>query len=466
MRSLPDFLFPVRHLSRWLLLSALAPLLLGCSAYSTLQNRPLADAPPEQAYSLTRVAGSPRSGKVSLVLAFSGGGTRAAALAYGVLQELRDTRVVIEGQPRRLLDEIDVISSVSGGSFTAAYFGLHGDGMFKDFERKFLRRDVATELVYGVLSPVFWFSRQGRSDLAVDLYERSVFEGATFADLQRRDGPLIIINATDLGSGVRFSFLQDYFDLLCSDLSSFPVARAVTASSAVPMLFAPVVLENHAGCDNRTQRMLKIAGPPGLNSSPMRQLVAGLNSYARKDERKFIHLVDGGITDNLGLLAFQETVDVAGGARAFMSHVGRNPSPRFAVISVNASTQTGAAIDASALSPTLEQTVNAVTDIQLHRSNTLTQETFARSLKRWAAELSTPAQPVEPYFVSVELARVAEPGQRALLQRIPTTLSLDDLQVDSLLAAGRELLRDNAEFKRFLIDLATTAQLPVVARAP
>lgn len=448
----------VRRLQRWLALGVLGPLLMGCAAYSTLHNRPLADSPPGRTYSLDRVVDNPRSGQVSLVLAFSGGGTRAAALAYGVLQELRDTRVTLDGQSRRLIDEIDVISSVSGGSFTAAYFGLHGDATFKDFEHKFLRRDVATELVHGVLSPLFWFSRQGRSDLAVDLYERSVFEGATYADLLRRDGPLIIINATDLGSGVRFSFLQDYFDLLCSDLSSFPVARAVTASSAVPMLFAPVVLKNHAGCDNLTQRMLKTAGPPGANNSPMGQLVAGLNSYARKDERKFIHLVDGGITDNLGLLAFQETVDVAGGARAFMSQVGRNPSPRFAVISVNASTKTGSAIDASPLSPTLEQTVNAVTDIQLHRSNTLTLETFSRSLKRWATELSTPAQPVEPYFMSVELERVSEPAQRALLQQIPTTLSLDNLQVDSLLAAGRELLRDNPEFKRFLSDLATAAQ--------
>lgn len=442
-------------MKRLFLIGALLPLLVACTAYSTIQNRPVEDAASTSDYSLHRVLENPRSNKVTLVLAFSGGGTRAAALAYGVLQELRDTTVVLDGQSRRLLDEVDVISSVSGGSFTAAYFGLYGDGVFKDFERKFLRRDVATELVAGLVSPLFWFSRQGRSDLAADLYEQSLFQGATFADMQRRDGPLIIINATDLSSGVRFSFLQDYFDLLCSDLSSFPVARAVTASSAVPMLFSPVVLANHAGCDSNAKRALQVARQRPGNSLQLKQLVSGLSSYARKDERKFIHLVDGGITDNLGLLAFQESIDVAGGARAFLDHVGGEAAPRLAVISVNASTNSGAAIDASSFSPTLEQTVNAVADIQLHRSNNATLELFGRSMKRWAAELSTPEQPVAPYFVQIELQAVTEPVQRALLQTIPTTLSLDSLQVDSLITAGRQLLRENPEFLRFLRDLAS-----------
>jgi NTE family protein len=79
-------------------------------------------------------------GDVFLLLAFSGGGTRAAALSYGVLRELRDTRVVVRGQETRLLDEVDVITSVSGGSFTSAYYGLFGDRIFEDYEQRFLRR--------------------------------------------------------------------------------------------------------------------------------------------------------------------------------------------------------------------------------------------------------------------------------------------------------------------------------------
>ena len=74
--------------------------------------------------------------KLLVYLTFSGGGTRAAALSYGVLEELRDTETTISGRKQRLLDEVDVISSVSGGSFTAAYYGLFGDRIFKDFESK------------------------------------------------------------------------------------------------------------------------------------------------------------------------------------------------------------------------------------------------------------------------------------------------------------------------------------------
>ena len=69
-----------------------------------------------------------------LLLTFSGGGTRAAAFSYGVLETLRDTKVTIHGHEGRLLDKVDWISGVSGGSFTAAYYGLFRDRIFQDFE--------------------------------------------------------------------------------------------------------------------------------------------------------------------------------------------------------------------------------------------------------------------------------------------------------------------------------------------
>ena len=50
--------------------------------------------------------------------------------------------MVIDGKKRRLLDEIDGISSVSGGSFTAGYYGLFGDRIFEDFESKFLKKNI------------------------------------------------------------------------------------------------------------------------------------------------------------------------------------------------------------------------------------------------------------------------------------------------------------------------------------
>jgi NTE family protein len=70
---------------------------------------------------------------------------------------------------------------------------------------------------------------------------------ATFADLMgQRDRPFLSINATDVASGARFEFTQDEFDLIGSDLSQFPISRAVAASSAFPVLLTPVVLKNYS----------------------------------------------------------------------------------------------------------------------------------------------------------------------------------------------------------------------------
>ncbi|GAL15929.1 lipoprotein putative [Vibrio astriarenae] len=143
-----------------------------------------------------------------------------------------------------------------------------------------------------------------------------MFDDATFEDMKHPDRPLIMIGASDLARGVRFTFVQEYFDLICSDLSSFPVARAVTASSAVPVLFNPIVLENHDGCHD--SNLLQISTEPSVDDIQSRHTVAGLLSYGEKAERKYIHLVDGGITDNLGVLSFSDLVQAAGGDEDFL----------------------------------------------------------------------------------------------------------------------------------------------------
>ena len=429
-------------------------LLSGCSSYGVISNKPASADESQQPYSIKERSGRGGSGDVALMLAFSGGGTRAAALAYGVLQELRDTTVVIDGQPRRLLDEVDTISSVSGGSFTSAYYGLYGERIFEDFEAAFLRRDVQGTLIHALFNPLEWFRGTGRTELAVKYYEEVVFQGATFADMTRSGGPLVIINASDLGYGVRFSFVQEYFNLLCSDISSFPVARAVTASSAVPVVFNPVVVENYQGCKQTlpgwlTEAQQRVEGDPQLT-----EVVDGLKSYFKKENRQFAHFVDGGITDNLGLRAIYEVIEVAGGAKVFVEKRGRKPPRQLVVISVNASTEVEPEMDKSNKQPSLGETMSAVTSIQLHRYNTATLSLMNNSLKRWAQALSTPAKPVTPHFIQVAFADLPQPKILAYFNLIPTSFDLTDEQVDRLIAAGRGLLRNNPDFQRLLTELA------------
>jgi len=434
-------------------------LLSGCATYGVISNDAVtAESDSPSTYSIKNIASKHSVGEVSLILAFSGGGTRAAALAYGALEELRDTTIIVNGQSRRLLDEVDVISSVSGGSFTSAYYGLNGDRTFKDFEQVFLRNDVDSHLVSGLFSPRRWFSTSGRTEMAIQLYEDHVFHGATFADLERRNGPLILLNASDLGHGVRFSFVQEYFDLLCSNISSFSVARAVTASSSVPVLFNPVVLENHKGCKMDDQALLQAAEQHAADSPQMTQVIQGLESYFDKDNRHYIHLVDGGITDNLGLRAIYEVIEVAGGASAFLKRINRKPVRRFAIISVNASTGADPDLDLSSKQPTLEDTIKAVTRVQLQRYNSATLELIQGSIKRWAGELSTSDKPIKSYFAQVSFKGVKDPEKRQFFNRIPTRFTLTDEEVDELIIAGHELLRNNPEYQRLIADMGASRQ--------
>jgi len=426
----------------------LSTLVTGCASYATISNQQLAETAAVKAYGLRDEKLGSGDRDLSLVLAFSGGGTRAAALSYGVLLGLRNSRVQHHGRAIRLLDEISMISSVSGGSFTSAYYGLHGEQIFDDFETKFLRRDVGSALIDRLLSPRTWFSPKSRSEEAVSIYEDTVFDGATFADLKASGGPLVVINATDLGKGVRFSFIQEYFNLLCSDLASFPIARAVTASSAVPVLFAPVVLENHSGCDVASEAYLQKIDTANLPAQ-VSQVVDGLKTYADKEQRKYIHLVDGGITDNLGLMAIYEMVGVAGGIKSLHQVLSGKPAKNVVLISVNASTHVKHEMELSREEPSLEDTINTMTDVQLHRYNAASVDLMKGALQSWADELSTPEQPITPHFIEISFDSLPKP-QRDYVNAIPTALTLNDEQVDHLIELGQRLLYDNPEFQRFI----------------
>ena len=104
--------------------------------------------------------------------------------------------------------------------------------------------------------------------------------------MNRKGGPLIVINASDLGHGVRFSFVQEYFNLLCSDISTYPVARAVTASSAVPILFNPIVVKNYTDCKSEGEPQWLTDAMERAKGDPQLLLIThGLDSYFIKKDR-------------------------------------------------------------------------------------------------------------------------------------------------------------------------------------
>jgi len=424
----------------------------GCASYGVIHNKPGTDVVEGKPYSLKTWAQADEAADVIFILAFSGGGTRAAAMAYGVLQELRDTPIVIDGRPGRLLDEVTHISSVSGGSFTSAYYGLYGERIFTDFESEFLRKDVEGHLTKSLFRPIHWFSRKGRTERAVEYYNEILFHDARFKDMMQPGRPMIVINASDLAYGVRFSFIQDYFNLLCSDVREFPVASAVTASSAVPVVFNPVVIENFTGCPefHPPPKAAKMAE----KSDEVAEMLSGLESYNDKQNRKYIHFVDGGITDNMGLRAMSDVVAISGGPAEMVNTMQRRLPRHVVILSVNASTEKRSDMDLSPKQPSMLVSMNAMTDVQLHRYNAATVDSVRGFLNAWATQMSSPGHEVKPYFIEVTFEQIPDPTLKLFLNKVPTSFSLTDEQVDTLISSARELVRQDPEFQRLVTNLS------------
>jgi len=435
------------------MLPAATLLVTACASTGVITNTAISEPQLVSSKEISTGKQGQRSDVAFFFISLSGGGTRAAALSYGVLQELRDTQYRIDGESRRLLDEVDYISSVSGGSFTAAYYGLYGDRIFEDYEAVFLRRNVQKTLIGSVLNPFNWlrglFTGFSRTETVVSYYDKHIFGGGTFADIQRRDGPYLAINATDLGIGARFSFTQEYFNMLCSDLGTFKVARAVAASSAVPVAFPPVTLKNYATCKSR-QLDDFIADKEYIDKNPrLAAVLQDYASYADKQDRPYIHLVDGGITDNLGIRSLYDRVELLGGARnatRITDHL-----PRYIIIIVvNAETRPANPMDRSRQSPSSLEVVDAVSDTQIGRYNIESLSLMEDALSDWARELSSNGQAIIPFFIQLDFQSIANRKQRRFFNSVTTSLALPDDEVDRLIAAGHSLLRNDPAYQSLI----------------
>ncbi len=432
--------------------------LTGCTGFNPANTR-LEKYDPNYGYRIDDGKQHRDVGDVIVYLAFSGGGTRAAAFAYGVLEELHATRISTQGQNETMLEEVDTISGVSGGSFPAAYYGLFGDRIFEDFEDRFLKKNIQGALMLSIIRPwnlvkimTPWLSR---SDLASRYYDKHVFDHATYADLEKANGPRIHINATDLSSGERFTFNQGTFDIICSDIDVLPISTAVASSSAVPLLLSPITLENFAGtCGYEPPEWVQNA-VANRHENPRRNRSAEhFINLQNSDEKKFIHLVDGGISDNLGLRATIDLVSAAGGAEAALKVHGLEKVPRHLVFMVvNAETDPSSTIDLASAAPSFAQLMNSVSGGQIRRYNFETLMLVNEMVEKMAMELVSKGHEVDAHFISVDFENLEDPERRRYFKRIPTSFVLTDHQVDELRAAGRQLLRESPDFQRLVEQL-------------
>ncbi|WP_088623286.1 patatin-like phospholipase family protein [Oceanicola sp. 22II-s10i] len=454
-----------RFVSGALLSCALA----ACAVVNAPQNAPLsADA------NAPLVAGDPAGdGELWVGLAFSGGGTRASAFAYGMLEAMREA-TASASDPDGMLSDVRLVTGVSGGSVTAAWFGLNGAGGLPGFRERYLVRNGEAYMATSVLNPVTLVrgisgGANGRNTFGRFLDE-TLFQGATFGDLSRRSRIKTWINASDVANQTTFLFAPETFDALCSDLSKYRLADAVAASAAYPMVFAPITLETRAGQCNYTEPdWLTAARYNPEATAAMKAHAAALESYARGEPVRYVKLLDGGITDNFGTtgLAVER-------ARAQLPFAPLTPQQavrmnRFLFLVANAGVQKDYTWTERLKGPGGAQLAMAIASSAMASASRTGFDAMRLQLDKWQADLvdyrcALPASEVRrlrgsaagwdcrdlKFFAGEVSIRALPPAMQKQVDAIPTRLALPTDQVDLAIEAGRNATRDNPELNGFL----------------
>lgn len=462
---------------------ALLALLLAAACAHYPVNPPQPQFDPAGGYRYGNVVDQPEQKELFVILSFSGGGTRAAALAYGVLEALRATPLPGGPAGRTLLDEVDVISSVSGGSFLSAYYALHGADTFGTFETQMLRRNIESALFWRVVNPLnwprLWSGGFDRIDLAAEYYDAAIFAGATFADLVARDRPpFVVINATDMSLGARFEFTQDQFDLIGSDLQAFPLARAVAASSAFPGLLSPVRLHNHPQAAGYLEPEWVENALQDRTTAPDRHRRAvQTRSYLAGDgggkRRPFLHLLDGGLSDNIGLRGVLTALTGSDGSWSLLGDMNDGLVQRVVVIAVDAKTEPAHDWDREESAPGLLDVLMTVATTPMDNYSTETVERVLEVFKEYEKDAGSVAatqqlirQQFDPsftvsaphtpalHFVHVSFDDIADPAERARFKAMPTSFRLPETDIGDLRRMGGLLLQQAPAFQDLLAALA------------
>lgn len=441
-----------------------------CQIPQIYQNKPAVIDPAaaehmtlgEGGYRLPAMESKVASPELLMFMAFSGGGKRSAAFSYGVLRGLRDMPIRTATGQHRLLDEIDGIGSVSGGTFTSAYYGLHRDRIFADYEPDFLKQDINSYIWGTYLLPWNWgwmvFS-YGTNDRMQLIYDDLMFHGATFADLKKNGPPIIWIGATDISYGRVFTFNPENFDLLCSDLDSFPIARAVAASNGFPVLFSPITLANHAkDCGGWRPKWADRQGLEDEDSQARHKLlVQSANDYLDSARTPYVHLADGGVADNLALRGLLNQMMRFEDDPIFARVQHLEKIRRVLIVSVDGQSAQNTDMAKEEVVTGIGQILNAVSGAQIDLYNFETLTVMRRKLgdvveyvKKVRCGIGRVidghrCDDVEARLVHLSLSGIKDEATRKRLESIPTGLTIPDTDVDALVAAGEAAIKDSPE---------------------
>ncbi len=440
-------------LNRTLLASSMA-LLTACHSILYHPAKTLSQIDPEKGYRLEKTMQQALEKENLVIVTFSGGGSRAVSLGYGVLEQFQQATVRPTERGDTLLQNIDVVYGVSGGSVLAAYLALEGQETIPKFKEFFLKKDFQKKVINEVFSlsnvPRLTSPQFGRSDLLQEQLNLALYNGKTFADLARkRKGPFAVINATDMTAGQKVSFTQDFFDWLCVDLNDIEIARAVAASSAVPLIFSPITLNNHAGlCHAESKKAFLMQTQPGnhLLLNNFNAMQKRLARYQDSVEQPYLHLVDGGLTDNLGLASLLDMSNLLS-VRKLYAELKKSALRHVVVVSVNAQNERTSHIDKSADVPGVREVVDTVINVPIDKATESTVQYSQKFANQWNAYAKRQRDAkIKVYFVNVSLKDLPEGQLKKDVLNIGTSFYLPESDVDKLREAAKILLMQSKEY--------------------
>jgi NTE family protein len=452
------------------LLLAAALALAACAAWNPPINTPRSTANAE-----AETPPASGDGEVWVGLAFSGGGMRASAFAFGMTEALR---AVDTGTPNGLLDQVRLVSGVSGGSVTAAQLGYGGPAGLIGYRERYLVTDAEKYMANSPINPLTIIrglsgGANGRATFARYLDE-VLFHKATFGDLAAKSRIATWINATDMGNAVPFLFSAETFDALCSDLSSFPLSEAVAASAAFPLVFSPVVLQAHQGtCTYVAPDWLTAARFNPEASSAMRAHAKALESYADPARVKFVKLLDGGVTDNFGTTGLAVARARAATPHSPLSAAEAVRLKRLLFLVADAGVQSEHDWTQKIPGPGGVKLGMAIAQASLAAATRSGYDAMRGELRRWHEELidwrcalsQAEVRRLRGSLAGWDCADVklfvgqanfdgVDPAMREELDRIPTRLRLKTEEVDLAIAAGIAATRASSEFNGFVAALS------------
>ncbi len=367
-----------------------------------------------------------------VILALSGGGSRAAYWSASIMLRLQ---TVFESAGVDILSEVDAISSVSGGSLPAAYYvistepgepPLYGRVWDEKTVKKLMSKNYTRRWFGNWFWPTnivkFWFTAYDRTDimaqtLSDNLYDKRPLGG----DLKIRDlnplRPYLVLNATngtrgDGSFGTPFTFTEQEFSRIGSDVNDYDLARAVMGTATFPAVFNYMTVRN-------------------FRDSPDKPY-------------KYTHLFDGGNVDNLGLKGVGNILDA-------VKTNGTNYRKLVVILIDSYTSKRGVSSSAPDTRKFLDFIVDSnfidATDSLLTASRDEVLNTFKSREEFRVGDGLPPQQAKQTVFCHIQFADVQEIGLRDALNNIPTNFSISaentayiDRAVDQLIVPENSCL--------------------------